>query len=100
MFAKRPGGPDHEQQWCADLSVFAGRREKATGFIMRSPFSLEWKKTCRIAVAPSHPAIRPLFSHQNVAGLWLKYGVKPPETETSAPSKKVRGRRRFVDDTR
>ena len=24
-------GRDHEQQWCADLPMFPGRKEKATG---------------------------------------------------------------------
>jgi hypothetical protein len=30
-----------------------------------------------------HPAIQRLHSSQNVAGLWLKYGVKSLKVETS-----------------
>jgi len=41
-----------------------------------------------------------LTRRQNVAGLWLKYGVKSLKIETSSRCKILHGVRRFVDDNR
>ena len=56
--------------------MFPGRREKATGFISdrRFPLSEEFLERSPLPVAYGDSL--PIYS-QNVAGLWLKYGVNP-----------------------
>jgi hypothetical protein len=65
-------GRNLERQWRADLSKMLDDREKTEA---------SWKVACsRILGAgrpPWHSAIQGLSDSQNVAGLWLLYGVRP-----------------------
>jgi len=71
-----------------DLKIsrsFCGK-EKATGSCeIADPLSDERRPP------PWHPAIQCLPNRQNVAGLWLKYGVKSLKIETSSQCKIVVG---------
>jgi hypothetical protein len=55
------------------------RKAKAMGsWMIADPLSIG-----RPAAPTGNPAIQYLVIRQDVAGLWLKYGVKSPKTETS-----------------
>jgi hypothetical protein len=55
------------------------RKAKAMGsWMIADPLSIG-----RPAAPTGNPAIQYLVIRQNVAGLWLKYGVKSPKIETS-----------------
>jgi hypothetical protein len=54
---------------------------------------------------PGDPHWKPAIQYlcivcQNVAGLWLKYGVKSLKIETSWPSEIPFSMRRFIDNNR
>jgi hypothetical protein len=65
-------GRNLERQWRADLSKVLDDREKTEA---------SWKVACsRDFVPAAHPGIRRFNAYltcQNVAGLWLLYGVRP-----------------------
>jgi hypothetical protein len=55
------------------------RKAKAMGsWMIADPLSIG-----RPAAPTGNPAIQYLVIRQDVAGLWLKYGVKSPKIETS-----------------
>jgi hypothetical protein len=80
-------GQNHEQQWRADLSMFPGRKGKATGsWKIADPLVDDRHAADRCRKSPATPnGIRrfKLRGCQNVAGLWLKYGAKSLKIETS-----------------
>jgi hypothetical protein len=56
------------------------RKAKAMGsWMIADPLSIG-----RPAAPTGNPAIQYLVIRQDVAGLWLKYGVKSPKIETSS----------------
>jgi hypothetical protein len=100
MFGKRPAGriTNNNDAQISRCFQAVGKRRRISCEIA---VSLEWKKKCRkIAGAPWRPAIRSLFGCQNVAGLWLKYGVKPPKPRLPRHPRFFPAARRFVDNNR
>jgi|HubBroStandDraft_2_1064218.scaffolds.fasta_scaffold816302_1 hypothetical protein len=80
--------------FCKSLDVLCSE-EKATVH-RRSPIP----EVTERRQPPWHPTIQCIRNSQNVAGLWLKYGVKSLKYETSAPCKILVRETTFVDDNR